>query len=600
MEASREYSPEVINGGGAIRLPTQLPQRPYFVPTQPEPREETLSWWSRLKQSLWLNAQIAATSLINSFADTGKVYLISYGGEDAISAVTVMAIIEWSPTILGASFQAVATLTASIYHPDEEHPSEGPIPVMLGPSARSSVISTDIVGAQRQDVGQIFRDGLKLAVIYTVPLTLMFGFSGTLFDLLNQPARSSVLAQIYCRSNMWGIFPYLGGLVCSNLANPVGKAHIVGSFSALSGIIGFGIAYLLGVRLFGPNIWGVGIGIATQFWAYFISMMCYYYFTDDPVIQSFQLFRIGGTSPSYFRRILGIGSGISFFYGFELGTLFLAIKWVGEKLGSRVLATQAVIQTWGFLLIVPAYAAGESANILVARYRSMGRFTDMISFGRINALIGLTYGTACFLAFEIWPEPLIRVIVGSNNPQLIEASVSVMRWAAPAFLIDPIRIIYSGADRGLERTLMTVVSSITGLGVVGLTSSYILSYILNQGLIGSAIGRDLGMLTGLVMMLLSWEYGAASAAGRQLTLRYLFNTLCCAHSERQQHSRNPQRFFPLPSSEISHQHQRLITASNTSLQEDIELDDRRLNVEIVAVTEEDLIQQERQPTHQNF
>ncbi len=587
-----------------VFLPESLPSRRYYIPQANAPREETLSWWSRLKQSLWLNAQIAATSLVNSLADSGKVYLIAYGGEEAVAAVTVMAIIEWSPTILGSTFQAVATLSAAICPLNEEHPNEAPPPVMLGPSARSSTISQEIVNPQRQDVGQIFRDGLKIAGIYTVPLSFMFGFSGALLNFLGQPLKIIPIAQTYCRYNMPGIFAYLGGLVCTNIANVAGKAHVVLGFSLISDAVGYSLAYLLGVRLFGPNVWGVAIGIATQYWMYFSCMLGYFYFSSDPIIQSFQLFRMGGSTRSYLGRILGIGWGISFFYGFELGTLFLAIKWVGEKLGSHVLATQGVIQSWGFLLLVPAYAAGESANILVARYRSMGRFTDMISFGRINAFIGFSYGTVSFLAFEIWPDALIRVVIGSNNPELLESSVKVMRWAAPAFLIDPIRIIYSGADRGLERTLMTVISSVTGLGIVGLTSSYLLSYTLNLGLIGSAMGRDLGMLTGLVMMFLSWEYGAAKAAGRRISVRCLCNTICSCASERSLQISNRNRFFPLQSSE-----QLRVTARSSRaeaedsdqplLDGDIPLENRRLNIIYRDVNDDDLIQQENQPQTKN-
>ncbi len=598
MERTSEIQPDDFDHEGEqLLLPTRLPRRDvYSVPERPTPQEETLSWWSRFKQSLWLNTQIAATSLVNSLADSGKVYLLAYGGEDAVAAVTVMAIIEWSPTILGSTFQAVATLTASIYSLDEEHPEEALRPIMLGPSARSSTFDRSLVNHQREDVGQIFRDGMKIVGIYTVPLSFMFGFSGTLLELIRQPTKIVALAQTYCRANMWGIPAYLGGLVCSQLANAVGKAHIVLAFSTLSGIFGNGLGYLLGVHLFGPNMWGVGIGIASQYWIYFGCMLGYFYFSNDPVIQSFQLFRFGGSPRSYFRKILDLGWGISFFYGFELGTLFIAIKWVGEKLGSRVLATQGVIQSWGFLLIVPAYAAGETANIFVSRYRSMGRFTDMISFGRINALIGFIYGTACFLAFEFWPAPLIQVIVGTNNPDLVNASVKVMRWAAPAFLIDPMRIIYSGADRGLERTMMTVVSSVVGLGVVGLSSSYILSYPLNFGLIGSAMGRDLGMLTGLVIMFVAWEYDANQAAGRRLTVRAILNTLCFpCRGERPAYSANSQRFFPLPSSEHSRGVPRRHTnADDLEIERDaIELDNLEEVVIYRAVTEDDIIQQER-------
>lgn len=136
FDGEQHSSDEENQGSEEVFLPTTLPARPYYTPQSTPPYEETLSWWSRFKQSLWLNTQIAATSLVNSLADSGKVYLLAYGGEEAVAAVTVMAIIEWSPTILGSTFQAVATLTASIVPLDQEHPDEAPPPVLLGPSTR--------------------------------------------------------------------------------------------------------------------------------------------------------------------------------------------------------------------------------------------------------------------------------------------------------------------------------------------------------------------------------------------------------------------------------------------------------------------------------
>jgi MATE family multidrug resistance protein len=527
-------------------LPTNLPQRQYSAPP---PREETLSFWTKFGQTLSLSGQIAATSLVNSLSDSCKVYLIAYGGETAVAAVTVMAIIEWCPTILGANFQAVATLVSGISSPNENRPNEIAQPAMLGPSTRSSLLSQELINSNLGDVGQIFRDGLKIAAVFTVPLELMFWFSGGLLELIRQPVVVAALAQIYCRANMWGIPAYLGGLVCLQLANAIGKAHVVLGLSVGSGVLGNALGYVLGVRLFGPNLWGVGIGIATQYWLFFGSMMTYFYISSstDPRIRSFKLFQLGGSTRSYFTRILSLGWGVSFFYGFELGTYFMAIKWVGEKLGTRVLATQGVIQSWAFLLIVPAYAVSESANIFVSRFFSMRRFKDMRSFGRLHVFNGAVYGGVCLVAFEMWPEALIKVIIGSNNPQLIADSAKVMRWAAPAFLIDPIRIIYSGADRGLERTLMTVISSVVGLGVIGLSSSYFLSYILEFDLIGSAIGRDIGMLAALLGMMFSWEYGAAEASGYSFTMSNLWNWLpCCSNKKKEKplYSSSRHRFFP--------------------------------------------------------
>jgi len=128
-------------------------------------------------------------------------------------------------------------------------------------SAVSPLAAEAYGGGRVEQVGRVVRQGLWLAVILAVPVTLLIWHSGSLLRLLGQEPGNVVLAEAYLRAIAWGYLPGLGFAVLRSFVSALSQPRPV--IVVMIGGTLFNIAanYVLAFGKFGLPALGIaGLG----------------------------------------------------------------------------------------------------------------------------------------------------------------------------------------------------------------------------------------------------------------------------------------------------------------------------------------------------
>jgi MATE family multidrug resistance protein len=406
--------------------------------------------------------------------------------------------------ILGSQIIAAGALGAVTFH----------LLINVGSAIVSAVspLAAEAYGAGRvEQVGRVVRQGLWLAVILAVPVTLLIWHSGSLLRLLGQEPGNVVLAEAYLRAIAWGYLPGLGFAVLRSFVSALSQPRPV--IVVMIGGTLFNIAanYVLAFGKFGLpalGIAGLGWASALSFWGMFAALAIY--ILSQPQLRVYSGFaNLHQFEGKGFGELLRVGVPIGVLAGVE-GGFFTFVTFVMGQLGTVTLAAhQIALQTAVVTFMIPlgiSMATTVRVGLLMGQDNPKGaRLAGFVGIG----IAGL-FMTMMGIMFWSIPGTIVSLYIDTADPAnaaVVSLAKALLGVAAMFQLVDGIQVTAAGALRGLKDTRVPLLIGILAYWGIGLPCGYTLGLVVGFG----GVGLWWGFVIGLAVAagVLTWRFIAA-------------------------------------------------------------------------------------------
>lgn len=365
-------------------------------------------------------------------------------------------------------------------------------------------------GGRGEEVGRALQHGIVLALLATVPLTLLWSNVDRMLLLLGQTRELAALGQAYAAPQVWSIAP---GLVFGAL-----RAYVQGRglmTPPLFVILGANLlnALLNWVFIFGhlgiPAMGIAGAGLATG-----ISR------TALPVGLALVVFGRGlhhGAWTPWSRAAYGEGLRRAFSVGFPVAFQIALEMWafnlctfIAGIIGAATAAAHAVVLKLASLafmmpLGISVAAATRVGNRIGAGDRPGAQRAAFVA-------LGLGAGVMCLsaLAFLLLPRPLAALFTPKRD--VIAIALTIFPIAAAFQVFDGTQAVGGGILRGMGTPRPAAIFNLLGYYVLALPLGWVLAFDAGLGLRGIWIGLAFGVAV-VAALLLGWIVYRGPARG---------------------------------------------------------------------------------------
>lgn len=375
--------------------------------------------------------------------------------------------------------------------------------------AAVSPLVAEAYGANQTKMVQcVVRQGLWLAIIFGIPISLIVFYGKSLLLFFGQDANTVAITEEYLQAIAWGFLPAVAFAVLRNFVSGVSQPRpimvivICGTFLNIAAnyVLMFG---KLGLPALG--LAGIGWGSTLSFWSMLIALIIY--INSETTLKKYNVFhKLHRFNKQVFGEILHIGLPIGMLTAVEAG-LFTVTTFIMGTLGTVTLAAhQIALQTAATTFTV---ALGISFATTVRVGQEVGQ--KNVKGSRLAGYVGISLG-GLFMAlmgilFWLMPERIVSLYIDINNPEntaVVNQAKALLRVAAFFQIADGIQVTAVGALRGLKDTRIPMLIGIFAYWCIGLTSGYLLGLKLGFGSVGLWWGLALGLAVASVV--LTWRF----------------------------------------------------------------------------------------------
>ena len=379
------------------------------------------------------------------------------------------------------------------------------IVILFGTLSSINVLVAHKHGAKdEQGILLIVRDGFWLAILFAIPIFLLFWNMSPLFLLFGQSPTIVMLAKTYLHAMAWGILPNVIMIALLEVLMGLGRTRLILIFGILSVSLTILFSFALIFGRFGLpalGIAGAGWGMTISNWitALFIGG---YALTNIGFKRYFR-FLFNFTKPSYFSELLHVGAPMGIMYCVEVG-FFFALTLIMGSFGSLVIAAnQIALQYLGTLMAV-IFSTAQAITVRMGHLLGAG---DKASAQR-TAYVGIFISTTIMLVVAIgywsFPTYLISIDFDVHNPKnssLVHFATKFLMVSAIFQIFEAIRISLFGTLRALKDTRFTLFISILSFWGIALPIGYLLATRFNFGATGLWWGMVLGAACSVSLLL---------------------------------------------------------------------------------------------------
>ncbi|MDX2241076.1 MAG: MATE family efflux transporter [Leptolyngbyaceae cyanobacterium bins.302] len=360
-----------------------------------------------------------------------------------------------------------------------------------------------------QRVSWVVRQGLWLAAVLSVPLTLIVLNGTPLLLALGQNPDTVALTQSYLSAIGWGYFPALGFAALRSFVSALSQPRSVMVIVVLGTLINMTGNYVLMFGKFGfPELGLAGIGWASafSFWAMFLALAVY--ILRHPQLSQYRIFQqLNQFDAKTFWALLTVGLPIGGMVAVE-GGLFTMITFLMGQLSTATLAAhQIALQSAALSFNVPL---GISFATTVRVGQLFGK--QDLAGARLAGFVGIWLGglsmAATALLFWFTPGFVVDLyldIHNSANAEVIRLAQMLLGVAAVFQIVDGIQANAAGALRGLQDTRIPLLIAIAAYWGVGLSSGLILSRLFGWGGVGLWWGLALGLTVAAIVLTVRFD-----------------------------------------------------------------------------------------------
>ncbi|MBD0267139.1 MAG: MATE family efflux transporter [Cyanobacteria bacterium Co-bin8] len=378
-----------------------------------------------------------------------------------------------------------------------------------------SPLVAEAYGAGRKgQVEQIARQGLWLSLLLSLPLMIGLAHLEPALVRLGQPAPIATLAAPYFEFILWGIFPALGFAMLRGYASALSQAQIVTAVVMIGTLFNIAGNYVLGFGKFGfPRMGLAGLGLASglSFWLMFLIFLVYC--LKHPQLKEYRFLQdLKQFNFKILRRLGAIGVAIAVTIALEYG-LFAVVTFLMGILGTEVLAAhQTVYQTMYIIFMVPL-GMSYAVTARVGQWYGQEDLRGARRAGYVGIALAGSFMLVTALVLVVCRQQVIGIYIDIENPQnarVLALALPMLFVSALAQLLDGVQRVAMGALYGLQDTRVPMLLSGAAFWGVGLTTGYLLGFLLGLEGVGLWIGQSIGVaVAGLIFV---WRFHRLTAA----------------------------------------------------------------------------------------
>lgn len=372
----------------------------------------------------------------------------------------------------------------------------------------SPLIAEAFGAGQKSRIEQVARQGLWLALLVALPLTIFTAHLDTWLSYSGQTAKTVQLVNTYLDIMLWGLFPAVGFAALRATVSALSQARPVMMIVVTGTTFNIIGNYVLGFGKFGfPRMGLAGLGVASviALWGMFFALALYVFKNQN--LRKYRIFQeLHRVRLRILWELTCVGVPIGLFSGLEIGFFLVITFWMGT-LGTEVLAAhQVVFQTIVVVFMVPlgiSYATTVRVGQWLGRRSRIGiQQAAWVSMGMTTVLmVGVS------IAFLLFPKQIVGIYLDVQNPEnaaIVAIALPLLIIAAIAQVLDGFQKAVYGSLQGLQDTQIPMLLNVLGYWGIGLSVGYGLGFWFNLGSIGLWIGQSVAIAT--VAGLFTWRF----------------------------------------------------------------------------------------------
>jgi MATE family multidrug resistance protein len=343
--------------------------------------------------------------------------------------------------------------------------------------------------------------GLWVALVLSIPTTLLHLAGGGISRALGQDANVSALTGGYMSALALGILPQFAFIALRQYLEGMGHvaAPMVITFIGLALNVLFAWLLIYGVGESIPAMGVVGAGWATSIvrWVMLGVMMGW-------VILQSRLHPFRDVSfrldHALLTAIAAIGLPIGLHFGLEVGLFTFAAVMMGW-LGPIPLAAHQVTINLASTTFMVALGVSMAGSIRVGQRIGQHRPRAVRRAALGTYLLAIGFMAVCAILFVAMPRALIRLY--TPNPEIIELGALLLLFAAAFQVFDGAQVAGGSILRGAAETRSPMLIAAFGYWGIGVPVAYVLAFPLEFGPAGIWAGLSIGLAVAAV--LLAWR-----------------------------------------------------------------------------------------------
>jgi MATE family multidrug resistance protein len=373
----------------------------------------------------------------------------------------------------------------------------------------SPLVSQAFGAGDRGECRRVMVQGLWLAALLSVPMTVLCFFGLPIARALGQPETVARLAGGYLAAIGWGVPPlllfmafrqYLDGM---SLTRPAMVMTFIGVAVNVGGnqLLIYGFQWdlpLLGTWSV-PAGGLVGSAWSTTIvrWAMLVAMLAY-------VLSRSELAPFVGVSlkpvAARLRRMLVIGAPIGGQLAAEIGVFAFAVIMMGWLSPVAQAAHQVAINIASATFMV-ALGTSLAGTIRVGQHVGAGSRRGVQRAALTTYVLVLTFMSLCALVFLAAPRWILGLY--TRDPQIIAVGLTLMVMAAAFQVFDGAQVAGLCALRGAADTRVPMWITVLAYWVIGAPAAYLLGFHTSLGAQGVWLGLVISLIVAAV--LLGWR-----------------------------------------------------------------------------------------------
>jgi MATE family multidrug resistance protein len=340
-------------------------------------------------------------------------------------------------------------------------------------------------------VARAVQRGLLMAVLLTIPISVLLTVAGPMLTLARQPGPVIPLAAAYAVRSSPGTLPFLVFIVFRQSLQALGRTAPIVLAIVLANLANAGLNWVLifGHLGFPPmgvvgSAWATSTGralLALGLWVAARHQLGPLLFPLRPEI--WQLPPLG--------RMLRLGLPIGAQHVLEFGAFALIALMMGW-MGIREIAGHQIAINLAALTFMVPLGVGDAASVLVGRGVGRGSALETRGAARAALACGVTFMSLTAATFLSLPAALSRLYTADR--EVIAVAVTLIPIAGVFQVFDGMQVVASGILRGLGDTRAPMLANLLGYWLLGIPLSMYLGFKAHWGPAGLWWGLVLGLV----------------------------------------------------------------------------------------------------------
>lgn len=431
-----------------------------------------------LKETISLSLPLIGSWLIYSLSGFIGTAMVARLGSDALAASVLVGILWMTVTVF-----------------------------FFGVFSSISILVSHQFGARQYDeIGYIVGQGIILAAIVSPPIMLSIFALPTILNLTAQTTAVTRLALEYGHAIIWSTPGVILLVVFEHFLNGIGRTKLSLWISLLEVPFEILFIYAFIYGKFGLpkcGIAGVGYGFTASYTITVVVLMLY--LARARFAQPFHIYQhVLHFKRQYFAEIIRVGFPIGITYLIEV-TAFAFTTFLMARFSTLVLAAHQIVIQYLNMTTSIAYAISQAVGIRVGQNVGKQNLDGVRYAARIGLILSFVIMFCLSLIYILFPRMLLRIDIDVHMPHnhaLIQTAASLMVILAIFQLFDSIRIIETGALRGLKDTRFAMYASLFSFWVIGTSCAYLLGFMTHLAGRGVWMGMTIGVFTGALTLYL--------------------------------------------------------------------------------------------------